>query len=117
MAENEKAAAKPQGQNQAKPTQQAPVQAGRQQVGEATEGVTFTTRVPRGVGEPAADAKAEHDGLRLTQESVQKTVDDENAKGYRGQQVSQVPNENYTIAGVTKGLPTPETVVFTPRGQ
>lgn len=115
MAENDKGAAK--SQSQTKSVEQAPVQAGRQQLGEATEGTTFTTRVPRGVGEPAADAKAEHAGLRLTQESVQKTVDDENAKGYRGQQVSVVPNENYTVAGVTSGKPTPETVVYTPRGK
>lgn len=105
------------GQNQAKEVRQAPVQAGRQQRGEAVDGVTFTTRVPRGVGEPASDAEAQHEGVALTQRSVQKTVDEETEKGYRGQQVSVVPNENYTVAGVTRGAPTPETTVYTPRSR
>lgn len=124
MAENQNApkagAGKAQdqaGQNGAKETSSAPVQAGRQQLGEATEGVQFTTRVPRGVGEPASDAVAKHDGVAATQKAVQRTVDEETEKGYRGQQASGVPNENYTVAGVTAGLPTPETVVHTPRSQ
>lgn len=94
----------------------APARAGRQQLGEKSEGVT-TTRVPRGVGELPADAKAGAKGVRLTQESIQKQVDEETEKGYRGQQVSQVPNENYTVQGVLAGKPTPETTVHTPRGQ
>ena len=40
---------------------------------------------------------------------VQKTVDAENDKGYRGVTVDPTPRENYTVAGVTAGLPTPET--------
>lgn len=30
-------------------------------------------------------------------------------KGYRGVQVDTTPNENYTVAGVLAGKPTPET--------
>ena len=30
-------------------------------------------------------------------------------KGYFGTQVDQTPNENYTVAGVLAGEPTPET--------
>lgn len=97
-------------------TEQAPAQAGRQQAGEKVEGAV-STRVPRGVGEPASDAVAEHEGVALTQESVRKQVNADNEKGYRGTQVTTVPNENYTVAGVTAGLPTPETTVYTPRGQ
>lgn len=40
---------------------------------------------------------------------VQKTVDEENEKGYRGVTVDPTPRENYTVAGVVKGAPTPET--------
>ncbi len=124
MAENQNAPKQTQakaqdqeGQNKAREVDVQPTQVGRQQLGENVEGVVFTTRVPRGVGEPPADALAEDEGVRLTQESVRKQVDAETEKGYRGQQVSQVPNENYTVAGVTRGLPTPETTVYTPRGQ
>lgn len=40
---------------------------------------------------------------------VQEKVDAENAQGFRGVEVDPTPNENYTLGGVTKGLPTPET--------
>jgi hypothetical protein len=30
-------------------------------------------------------------------------------KGFRGVQVDETPNENYTVKGVTAGKPTPET--------
>lgn len=40
---------------------------------------------------------------------IQSTVDKETAQGFRGTEVDSTPNENYTVAGVTKGLPTPET--------
>lgn len=32
-----------------------------------------------------------------------------NEQGFIGQKVDPTPNENYTVAGVTAGLPTPET--------
>ena len=40
---------------------------------------------------------------------VQEAVNDETEKGYRGFVPDPTPNENYTVAGVTAGLPTPET--------
>lgn len=117
MSENksETSQAKSASQAQEKTVEQAPVRVGRQQLGEKVEGAV-TSRAPRGVGEPASDAKSDEEGVRLTQESVQKQVDEETAKGYRGQQVSSVPNSHYTVAGVTSGKPTPETTVYTPRG-
>lgn len=43
------------------------------------------------------------------QTEMQERADKEANQGFRGVEVDQTPNENYTIAGVTKGLPTPET--------
>lgn len=40
---------------------------------------------------------------------VQKAVDVETEQGFRGVEVDPTPNENYTLAGVTSGKPTPET--------
>lgn len=40
---------------------------------------------------------------------VQAKFDEINAQGYIGEKVDKTPNENYTIAGVTAGKPTPET--------
>lgn len=40
---------------------------------------------------------------------VQETVDQETEQGFRGIEVDPTPNENYTVAGVTSGAPTPET--------
>jgi hypothetical protein len=40
---------------------------------------------------------------------VQEKMDEEQEKGYRGTKVDKTPNENYTVAGVTQNLPTPET--------
>ena len=42
-------------------------------------------------------------------EQVQEQVDAENEQGFRGTEVDSTPNENYTVAGVTSGAPTPET--------
>jgi hypothetical protein len=42
-------------------------------------------------------------------EQVQEKVDDETERGYRGTTPDPTPNENYTVAGVTAGKPTPET--------
>lgn len=87
------------------------------QRGEQVPAGTVTTRVPRGVGEPAADAKAEHRGVRAVQEQADKVEAEGLEKGYRGDQIDPTPRENYTLRGVGQGLPTPETAVFTPRGR
>lgn len=34
---------------------------------------------------------------------------DESEQGFRGEQADATPNENYTVAGVLAGKPTPET--------
>jgi hypothetical protein len=40
---------------------------------------------------------------------VQKATDEAEAQGYRGVSPDPTPRENYTVAGVTAGKPTPET--------
>lgn len=42
---------------------------------------------------------------------VQHKLDKWNEQGFRGVEVDPTPNENYTVAGVTSGAPTPETDV------
>lgn len=54
---------------------------------------------PEQVEEGTTDAEAQ----------VQTAVDKENEQGYRGAVQDPTPNENYTVAGVSAGLPTPET--------
>lgn len=41
--------------------------------------------------------------------STQAAADKEADQGYRGVATDNTPNENYTVAGVTSGKPTPET--------
>lgn len=48
-------------------------------------------------------------GTSLTE--IQQKVDIEQSQGFRGTEVDSTPNENYTVAGVTSGAPTPETDV------
>lgn len=43
------------------------------------------------------------------QAEVQAKFDEANEKGYFGEVPDKTPNENYTLAGVTSGKPTPET--------
>lgn len=43
------------------------------------------------------------------EDSVQSAVDVETDNGYRGVRTDPTPLENYTLDGVTSGLPTPET--------
>lgn len=43
------------------------------------------------------------------QQDVQRTVDEAEDKGYIGVPVDPTPKENYTVAGVVEGKPTPET--------
>jgi hypothetical protein len=40
---------------------------------------------------------------------VQARFDEANSKGYFGEVPDETPNENYTLAGVIAGKPTPET--------
>lgn len=42
-------------------------------------------------------------------DAVQTAVDEETEQGYRGSTPDPTPNENYTVAGVVAGAPTPET--------
>lgn len=42
-------------------------------------------------------------------DQVQARIDEENEHGLRGIKVDPTPDENYTVAGVTSGAPTPET--------
>jgi hypothetical protein len=43
------------------------------------------------------------------QDQVQKAVDKETEQGFRGEKVDPTPDSAYSVAGVTKGAPTPET--------
>lgn len=52
-----------------------------------------------------ADKKQDDAG----QAEVQKKFDEEQEQGYVGTVPDPTPNENYTVAGVVKGAPTPET--------
>ncbi|MFJ6579248.1 hypothetical protein ACIQMY_25215 [Streptomyces sp. NPDC091368] len=40
---------------------------------------------------------------------VQRATDQAQAQGFFGVETDPTPNEHYTVAGVTEGLPTPET--------
>ncbi len=68
------------------------------------------------VSEPDTDAIAK---AKADAEQADKAVADEVAaaaaveleQGFRGLEVDPTPNENYTLAGVTAGKPTPETDV------
>lgn len=93
----------------------AVVTPGRLQPGEEFSATDVTVNPPRGVGEPPADALADEPAARELQEHVQSVIDEEEAQGFRGVKTQVVPNENYTLQGVGRGLPTPETTVHTPR--
>lgn len=43
------------------------------------------------------------------QDQVQEKVDTETEQGFRGDKVDPTPDSAYSVAGVTKGAPTPET--------
>lgn len=45
----------------------------------------------------------------LGQAEIQAKFDEANVKGYFGSVPDKTPAENYTLAGVTSGKPTPET--------
>lgn len=54
-------------------------------------------------------AKADAVKADTSTTEVQQKVDKDEARGFRGIEVDPTPNENYTIAGVISGAPTPET--------
>lgn len=53
-----------------------------------------------------ADAVEADQGVAST---PQRVIDKETEQGFRGVEVDPTPNDNYTLAGVTSGAPTPET--------
>lgn len=52
-----------------------------------------------------ADAEANAPGAAEVQHAMDKATE----QGFIGVEVDDTPNENYTVAGVTSGAPTPET--------
>lgn len=54
-------------------------------------------------------AKADAVAADTSTAEVQRQADEEQARGFRGIETDPTPNENYSVAGVTKGAPTPET--------
>lgn len=52
---------------------------------------------------------AKKDATEKSAEKVQEAVDVETDQGFRGTKVDPTPNDNYTLAGVNSGKPTPET--------
>lgn len=56
-------------------------------------------------------AKREKASDDLGRSEVQSRMDEFTEQGFRGVKVDPTPNENYTVAGVTSGAPTPETDV------
>lgn len=90
------------------------VNPGSLQVGESA-GARITTRVPRGVNELPADHISDEPGAKALQEHVAKVIAKETAQGFRGDpNKNRTPNSAYTLQGVGRGDPTPETVVVTP---
>ncbi len=59
--------------------------------------------------EKKSNQKAASASTDAGQDEVQARVDDANEQGYFGDVPDPTPNENYTVAGVVKGAPTPET--------
>ena len=92
----------------------APIFPSGLQVGEKP-GAPLSTNPPRGVDELPSDHKTDEPAARALQDHVQKVIDKETAQGFRGDAgKNRTPNENYTLSGVGRGLPTPETTVHTP---
>jgi hypothetical protein len=94
---------------------QTPVSPAGLQPGERASAPT-TTRAPRGVDEAPSNQIADEPAAKALQEHVQKVIDTEQAQGYRGDpnKNRHAPNEAYTLRGVGRGDPTPETTVHTP---
>ncbi len=66
-----------------------------------------TSTDKKSVSTVTTTSKATDKDLGLDQ--VQETIDAENEQGFRGTEVDSTENFNYTVEGVGKGLPTPET--------
>lgn len=92
----------------------APVPAGRSQAGEAVT-APLTNRPPRGLDELPSDFVPDEEAAAGLINEVRRVVDKETEQGYRGFNTDPTPNYNYTLKGVGEGLPTPETVVITPK--
>lgn len=63
-------------------------------------------------GEQQGGEQSREEAVQAAEEgnaNVQKLADAETEQGYRGAVSDPTPNENYTVAGVTSGAPTPET--------
>ncbi|HLA96318.1 MAG TPA: hypothetical protein VK612_11405 [Pyrinomonadaceae bacterium] len=58
---------------------------------------------------PQMDSAKETPSTESREQVTSKPENRESEKGFFGVEVDQTPNENYTVSGVTKGLPTPET--------
>lgn len=58
---------------------------------------------------PRGKPEQEQTGGDAGQAEVQEKMDVITEQGFRGVEVDPTPNENYTVAGVTSGAPTPET--------
>lgn len=87
------------------------------QPGQAVSGA-ISTNPPRGVGELPSDALADEPGGAAVQKAVQERIDQEEALGFRGDAAkNRTPNSAYTLQGVGRGDPTPETTVHTPSGK
>jgi hypothetical protein len=54
-------------------------------------------------------AKADAIAADTSTQEVQRQADEDQARGFRGVEVDPTPNEHYSVAGVTSGMPTPET--------
>jgi hypothetical protein len=92
----------------------APISPGGLQRGEKV-GTPLTTNPPRGVDELPSDQVADEPAAAALQEHVKGIIDKETAQGYRGDpSKNRTPNSAYTLAGVGRGDPTPETTVHTP---
>lgn len=69
-----------------------------------------TNEKPRENGAEATKAPTDAKAAAETASAeLQKRADEEAAQGFRGTEVDSTPNENYSVAGVTDGKPTPET--------
>lgn len=66
-----------------------------------------TSTDKKSVSTVTTTSKATDKDLGLDQ--VQETIDQENEQGFRGVETDSTPNENYSLQGVGKNLPTPET--------
>ena len=72
----------------------------------------MTARAPKDHPESSEAGKAAKAAAVAADKStaeVQERMDKETEQGFRGIEVDPTPNENYTVAGVIKGAPTPET--------